>query len=116
MSRFFTINKQRYTALPFSFNMVCDMETLGIPMEQMQQKPFSMMRAYFSLCGDISLDDAGKELQEHIIGGGDFEDLTQAMSEEMENSDFFRSLNKRTEKETQEVESEEKPKRSRAKA
>ena len=33
-------------------------------------------------------------MEAHIIGGGTFDDIMTAMSDEMEKSDFFRNLNK----------------------
>ena len=39
-------------------------------------------------------------MEAHVIGGGTFDALINAMSEEMEKSDFFRNLTKREEKKT----------------
>ena len=100
MNRFFVINGKRYTAKPFDFNTVCDLEDSGISLAEMAKKPMSMARAYFSLCFKGSTEDAGKEIQAHIVSGGDFTDLYEAMGAEMNESDFFQALNKRTEEET----------------
>jgi hypothetical protein len=101
----FTVNGTVYTAKPFDFNMIADLEDCGVSMEKMQDKPMSMVRAYFSLCSNKSREKAGKEIEEHIIGGGKFDEIIQAMSKEMEESGFFLALSKnKTEEDTAEPE------------
>lgn len=90
----FTVNGTKYKAKPFDFNLVCDLEDMGISLEEAGRKPMSMVRAYFGLCVGKGKEYAGKELEAHIIGGGKFDNIITAMSEEMEKSDFFRNLNK----------------------
>lgn len=89
----FVINEREYVAKPFDFNTICDLEDMGVSLEEAQTKPMSMVRAYFAICTGRGKDYAGKELEAHIINGGAFEDVILAMSHEMENSDFFRNLN-----------------------
>lgn len=95
--RFFVVNKKRYVAKPFDFNMLCDLEDLGVSLESAQNKPMSMVRAYFSVCAGKGKEYAGKEMQSHMIAGGSLDEIVEAMSEEMNNSDFFQSLSKTTE-------------------
>lgn len=96
----FTVNGTEYTAKPFDFNLVCDLEDMGVSLEKAGKKPMSMVRAYFGLCAGRGKEYAGKELEEHIIGGGKFDEIMTAMSDEMEKSDFFRNLSKTAETET----------------
>lgn len=96
----FTVNGTEYKAKPFDFNLVCDLEDMGISLEEAGRKPMSMVRAYFGMCMRKGKGAAGKELEAHIIGGGKFDDIMTAMSDEMEKSDFFRNLSKTEEKET----------------
>lgn len=96
----FTVNGTEYKAKPFDFNLVCDLEDMGISLEEAGKKPMSMVRAYFGLCVGKGKEYAGKELESHIIDGGKFDNIITAMSEEMEKSDFFRNLNKTEEKKT----------------
>jgi hypothetical protein len=103
----FTVNNKEYNAKPFDFNMICDMEDLGISMEQMTNKPLSMVRAYFSFHIAGGKEVAGKEIEQHIINGGDFNDIIEAMSKEMENSDFFQALSKTAAEETTESQTAE---------
>lgn len=107
MNRFFTINGKRYTAKPFDFNTVCNLEENGVSLSEMTKKPMSMARAYFALCFNGSIEDAGKEIQAHIVAGGDFNDLYKAMGDEMSESDFFQALNKAQTQENPEMEEKE---------
>jgi hypothetical protein len=102
----FTINRKVYKAKEFDFNLVCDLEDEGISLEVMQDKPMSMMRAYFGICAGIGRSAAGEEMQKHIVSGGSFEEMAEAMSDAMEQSDFFRAANKTAETETAENQSE----------
>lgn len=103
----FTINSVEYKAAPFDFNLVCDLEDMGISLEDAGQKPMSMVRAYFGLCAKKNRAAAGKELEAHIAAGGKLDDISDAMSDEMEKSDFFRSLSETAEKGDQQGEETE---------
>jgi hypothetical protein len=101
----FTVNEKTYTAKEFDFNLVCDLEDMGVSMDKAKEKPLSMVRAYFALCTGRGKEYAGKEMQEHLVNGGSFDDISEVMGKEMENSDFFRSLNKGEETENAESKS-----------
>ncbi len=103
----FVVNGKRYNAKPFDFNLICDLEDLGISSQEAEKKPMSMVRAYFSLCAGRGKEYAGQEMEQHIINGGSLEEVMEVMSEEMEKSDFFRSLGKRA-KEKNTADQEEK--------
>lgn len=92
------VNGKEYVAKEFTFNLVCDLEEMGYDMETMGSKPMSMIRAYFSLCAGVTEEVAGRELENHIVGGGNFSELSEAMQEQLEKSDFFRNI-MQTEKE-----------------
>lgn len=93
----FIVNGTEYKAKAFDFNLICDLEDMGISMEAAASKPMSLARAYFGLCTGKGKEYAGRELEEHITSGGTLEDVMNVMSEEMEHSDFFRALNKTAE-------------------
>lgn len=95
----FTINGNEYVAKKFDFNLICDLEDMGISLSEASVKPMATARAYFAVCTGRGKEFAGAELEAHVVNGGDFNDLVVAMTEEMEQSDFFRNLSKRTEKE-----------------
>lgn len=98
--RTFIINGNEYKAKPFDFNMVCDMEDMGVALGEFGKKQMASMRAYFAICANRSTQFAGKEIEEHIIKGGTMEELATVMSEELEKSDFFLALNKTETKKT----------------
>lgn len=100
----FVINGKTYNAKPFDFNMICDLEDMNVNLEEFDRKPMSVIRAYFGLCLGNRADEAGRELNQHIISGGKFDELIEIVKAEMTESDFFRHLNK-----TEETEVAEKP-------
>ena len=102
----FKINEKTYTAKPFDFNTVCDLDDMGISVDDMDKKTTSVIRAYFALCAGVDKETAGKEIQKHILNGGDVMSLSKAMGDEIEKSDFFRALNKKTEEKNPTLESE----------
>lgn len=92
--KFITINGKKYTVKGFDFNMVCELEDMGFSIEDMGNKPMGMVRAYAGICMGVDKDLAGIELANHIENGGNFDEILEAISYEVENSGFFRSLNK----------------------
>lgn len=104
----FTVNKKEYKAKPFDFNLVCDLEDMGISMREMNKKQMATMRSYFALCAGMSNEQAGKEMEAHVILGGNFEEISTALNEEMDKSDFFRALTKTAEEEVTENQTEKK--------
>ena len=96
------VNGKEYVAKEFTFNLICDLEEMGYDMDSIGNKPMSVIRAYFALCAGVTMDVAGKEIEKHLIGGGDMGVISEAMQEQMENSDFFRNLTQTEEKKTTE--------------
>ena len=88
----FTINNRRYESAPLDFNAVCTFEDNGIKLDDLKKKPFACMRNYLALCSNLDLEDAGREIESHIINGGKLDDLINAMNTEIDKSDFFRAL------------------------
>lgn len=95
--RTFTVNEKEYKAKPFNFNMICDFEDLGLSMNALATKPTVAVRAYIAICGNISLEEAGVQISEHVIKGGNLNSVTEALNAEMEKSDFFLALSKAAE-------------------
>lgn len=105
----FNVNGTEYRAREFDFNMICDMEDMGVTLEDIQRKPMSMVRAYLAICSGKGNQFAGKEMEKHIVGGGNFDGIMEVITSQMNESDFFRSLNQGAETETPEIQTEEKP-------
>ena len=51
-------------------------------------------------------ENAGAELDKHILNGGTMDELSEAMADAIENSDFFRKLQQTAAEETQQMETE----------
>lgn len=88
----FKINDKNYKSVPFDFNLMCAFEELGVDVSQMDSKPMIVFRAYLAICGDISISEAGNELNKHICGGNDLSGITKAFLSEMKKSDFFQNM------------------------
>lgn len=91
----FKVNETEYKAKPFDFNLVCDLEDMGITLNNMSGRNTSLIRAYFGICSGLSKEKAGKEIEQQFIKYGDLNDISEALNKEMESSDFFRSLTER---------------------
>jgi len=93
----FTVNNVTYTARPFTYDLVCDLEDMGVTYERIQKMPMSLVRAYFALCAEVSKEEAAEIIQKHMIAGGQLDDIAKPMAKEMNDSDFFRALAEKTE-------------------
>lgn len=88
----FTVNGVTYTAKPIDFDMVCELEDMGVSFERIDKMPMSLIRAYFAICANTDKEQAAALLQNHIVKGGQLNDIIEAMSKEMVESDFFRAF------------------------
>lgn len=108
MKTTFTLNKKKYEAIPFDFNLMCDLEDMGTPVQNSADKPTSLLRSYFSLCSGLDKELAGKEIELHMISGGSLDELSDAFGKMLDESDFFRALSQTEETEITENESKKK--------
>jgi len=97
----FTINSKVITAKPITFNVVCDFERMGIALEELADKKFSLVQAYTAICLGCSLEEAGNQIN---TDPNAMEGIMIAFGKEVDESDFFRTLSKGAEKETPKVE------------
>lgn len=93
----FTVNGVTYTAKPFDFDLICELEDMGVTFDRIEKMPMSLIRAYFALCANVDKQEAADMIQKHMISGGKWDDISDAMGKEMVNSDFFRALDKKEE-------------------
>ena len=100
------INGKTYQGAELTFNNVCRMEEMDAPITLGAKVSFSLMRGYLALCMNTSKENAGEELEKHINNGGNFDELSEAMADAIETSDFFRNLQKTETTEITEVETE----------
>lgn len=97
MSKTFTVNGVTYTAVDFTFNTICELEDMGVSLQDFASKPMSMVRSYLAISAKKDLDFAGEQIEQHIVAGGTFEDVIKIIAEKMDESGFFQALNKTTE-------------------
>lgn len=95
----FTLNGKEYKSKPFDYNLICELEELGLPLQQLSERPMSMVRAYVSICAGKGKSYAGKEIESHIINGGTLDELNDIISKEIERSDFFQAMADKKKKE-----------------
>lgn len=101
--RTITINNKLYKAKEFDFNLLCDLEEQGLSLGDIDSKPMSLIRAYLAFCGEMTKEQAGKEIESHLINGGEFADVIETMSAAMQDSGFFRAIGAKTEAEDTET-------------
>ena len=107
MERIFNFNGKAYKAVPFNFNTICDLEGYGVSLGDISEKPVSTVRAYFALCGHMSVDEAGAELEAGIVNGEAMNGIMDVMQEQIADSGFFHAINKTAEATPQESEEQE---------
>lgn len=96
----FTLNGNVYQAKEIDFNMICDLEEQGISLEDIEKKPMSMIRTYIAFCMNANKEYAGKEIEAHMIAGGNLGDIASVMSSAMEESGFFQAISESKAKKT----------------
>ena len=67
------------------------MEDNGIALDEIDKNMFKLIRMYVALSMDVDVKTAGKEITEHMKSGGDIKEISDVMSQMMEDSDFFRT-------------------------
>ena len=92
----FTVNGRKVKAREADFNFLCDLGENGIEMSDIGKKPLNAIRQDVAFCMGGSADVAGSEINQHVLNGGDFEEILNVFREKMEESDFFRALNQTT--------------------
>lgn len=97
MTKEIVINGKVYPAKEITFNSVCQFEDMGIPMSEIEAKSIMFIRAYAAMCMDKKAEQAGEEIEKHIMNGGSMEDIAKVLRDAVEESDFFQALSKRAE-------------------
>jgi hypothetical protein len=97
MQKEIVINGKMYPTKEITFNTVCQFEDMGIPMSEIEAKSIMFVRAYAAMCMGKKADQAGEEIEKHIMNGGSMEDLAEVLRQAVEESGFFQALSKRAE-------------------
>ena len=93
-----TINDVVYEVPELDFNAVCELQELGVNImnpKAMRRNAVNAARAIVAWIMNTEVEDAGVEIQEHIIGGGSLEVIFEAFSTAVSNSGFFSAMQNR---------------------
>lgn len=88
------INGVDVTPAKVTFNLICDMEDLGVSLEDWAKKELGLVRAYLAASLGVSTKEAGNMIGEHMAKGGSLSELNDALWHEVSESDFFAGLRK----------------------
>lgn len=92
MSKEITVNGKVYPAVEVTFNVLCDMDEMGVSIEDLDPKHIlRFLRAYVAVCMKKTPEEAGEEIGAHVANGGNIEELVTAMTEAFNDGGFFRT-------------------------
>lgn len=86
------INGKEITAKPIDFNATIKLADLGGDIYTFGDRPLAALRAYLAYCAGIDAEEAGREIESHIVGGGDLSDLSTAFMKACDDSAFFKAM------------------------
>ena len=86
------INGKEITAKPIDFNATIELNDLGGDIYSFGTKPLAALRAYLAYCEGVSAEEAGQEIEAHIVGGGDLSDLSTTFMKACDDSAFFKAM------------------------
>lgn len=101
MAKKLVINGTEYDYPEMDFNAICDLQENGVDVfnpKSMSKKPILTARAIVAWALGIEVEEAGEEIQKHILNGGSLDGLFTGFFEVVEDSGFFKSLRGRNEK------------------
>ena len=86
-----TINGKEFPIKKIDFNAMVELEEKGLDIDSIGKKGMSTLRALVAWVMDCEPEKAGKEINDHLMNGGNFDNFTVLM-EAFNESDFFKSL------------------------
>lgn len=98
-----TINGKFYKDAELDFNTVCEMENMGVSIQNIDDNIMSAARAYAAICMRKPLRLAGAEIEAHIVNGGTLADILEPFNKNAEESGFFQALRKKAEEDQAEA-------------
>ena len=88
----FKINGKEYNGAKFNYNTYCSLSEMGIPVDKLLTDPFVGVRGYLAISGDMTVQEAGNELEAHLINDGDLSEISKVFADEIKASGFFQKL------------------------
>lgn len=92
------INGKTYTVPELDFNAMCELEDMGVALNEMDKKVLTTVRGFLALAMKTDMETAGKELEEHLASGGNINEMVEEVNKAVNESGFFQSLSKKAEK------------------
>ncbi len=89
---YITINEREYEIPQVNFDAICELEENGVKLVGVNAKDMKLLSTIRGLAAWIMGVDtatASRELEEHILGGGDITEIMTAFMKEAEKSGFF---------------------------
>lgn len=87
------INNTTVNIKPINFEAICALEDLGFDVQTIGNKTFSSIRCAVAFHMDITVENASKVIEEHILNGGKLADFAPFL-ESITKSDFFIAVTK----------------------
>ena len=89
---FITLNGRKIRAAECDFNFVAMLSENGIELNQLSKKMIPTVRVYVAHCMGVDVEMAGEYINQHVIGGGNLEQIMETLSKKFEESGFFRAI------------------------
>ena len=88
------INNKNYTVSQLGFRDMVHMEDMGFSILDLFQKKkvFSMATAFVGVVANCDRDEAENLIEQHVLGGGDFEGIYDSFTKAVDESGFFKKL------------------------
>lgn len=102
MANKFTINNKVYFPKDLDFNFLCVLDKHDIDVNHMAG--MAAVGCFLAYCGNMTEEEANKEISEHVKNGGSIEDVFNAYKDCIEESGFFRALMEQAAKGQKEME------------
>lgn len=104
------INGKTYTVPELDFNAMCELEEMGVVLNEMDKKVLTTVRGFLALAMNSDMENAGRELEEYIVSGGKIEAIVEEINRAVSESGFFQALSQKAKTENstgKEAETEE---------
>lgn len=99
----FTVNGKAYFAKDLDFEFLVVLDKNGISTDKIAG--LAAVNCFLAYCGNITEEQASKEISAHMIAGGTLDSIVDVYSKCLQESDFFRAILGRVESEqTEETE------------
>lgn len=88
------INNKNYTVPELGFKHMTKLEDMGFSLDDIirKNKSFSLITGFVAIVVGCDREESEHICEQHVLGGGTFEEITETFMKAMEESAFFRKL------------------------